>query len=71
MSGVPDKIRDILLKKERKIHIGYREGSAEEGEIVEYSGNMIEVVSCVKDTESENMYWIYGYLYDFRGLESQ
>jgi hypothetical protein len=69
--SVPDKVRDILVKKERKVSITYRAGSAEEGEIIEHNDSMIEVIACDKDESTEDMYWVYGYFHDFRGLEPQ
>jgi hypothetical protein len=68
---VPDKVHEVLKKRTRSVSMTYREGFAEEGEVIEHGDDMIEVLACEKDESTEDMYWVYGYLHDFSGLEPQ
>lgn len=69
--SVPDKVRDVLVAKTRSVSMTYRAGFAEEGAVIEHNDSMIEVIACEKDESTEDMYWVYGYLHDFQGLEPQ
>jgi hypothetical protein len=69
--SVPDKVKDILVRKDRKVHVTLVKGCPEEGEVIEHNGNMIEVISFEKSEGLDDMYFIYGYLHDFEGLEPQ
>lgn len=71
--SVPEKVKEILAQKTRKVHVTLVKGRPEEGEVIEHNGNMIEVIAFEK-SEGEglvDMWFIYGFLHDFDGLEPQ
>ena len=69
--SVPEKVKEVLAQKDRKVHITLVEGCPKEGDVVEHNGNMIEIIAFEKSEGLDDMYFIYGYLYDFEGLEPQ
>jgi len=69
--SVPDKVKEVLAQKDREVHITLVECCPEEGDVIEHNGNMLEVIACEKSKGSADLYFVYGYLHDFEGLEPQ
>jgi hypothetical protein len=76
VSDVPDKVKEVLAQKDREVHITLVKGCPKEGDVIEHNGDMLEIIAFEKseglDGEGlDDMYFVYGYFYDFSGLEPQ
>jgi hypothetical protein len=66
--SVPAKVVKALLKGDRKVSIGFVSVRPEDGDVIAYNDNMLEVIASEK---ADDMYFVYGYLIDFSEIIPQ